>query len=74
MTYLNKSDMKQTPVCVLCDWFILNNTPTMSEGRRKIAVMHATLNVATMSQSSGIKTGCIKAKQKQNRGSIQRRD
>ena len=26
MTYLNKSDMKQTPVCVLCDWFISNNT------------------------------------------------
>ena len=36
------------------------------DGRRKIAVIHATLNVATMSQSSGIKTGCIKAKQKQN--------
>ena len=44
------------------------------DGRRKIAVMHATLNAATMSQSSGITTGCIKAKQKQNRGSIQRRD
>ena len=44
------------------------------DGRRKIAVMHEILNAATMSQPSGIKTGCIKVKQKQNRGSIQRRD
>ena len=26
MNYLNKSDMKQTPDYVLCDWFISNNT------------------------------------------------
>ena len=44
------------------------------DGCRKIVAMHATLNAAIMSQSSGIKTGCIKAKQKQNTGSIPRRD
>ena len=26
VTYCHKSDMKQTPVCVLCDWLISNST------------------------------------------------
>ena len=26
MTYFHKSDIKQTPVCILCDWLISNST------------------------------------------------
>ena len=40
----HRSDMKQTPVCIVCDWLI-SNSPS-KDVCRKIAAMHVRLKAA----------------------------
>ena len=43
-----KNDMKQTLVCIVCDWLISKSTSKdmLKDGSRKIVAIHITLKVA----------------------------
>ena len=76
MTYLNKSDMKQTPICVLCDWFILNNTLKDDVERWMLKDSRYARNTERGYNVSVVwnKNGMHKSETKTKQGSIPRRD